>query len=338
MINYRKLLIIPILALIVGAIFWLEKTKVKPLPITQSSEIPPVTIESTTTIPQVETRPEVKKTEKKYERVKEITLPSGFINTPAFKIADFVGKKVILVDFWTYTCINCQRTQPYLNAWYEKYHDKGLEIIGVHTPEFGFEKVYANVQKAVTEAGIKYPVVLDNDYGTWQAYGNRFWPRKYLVDLEGNIVFDHVGEGAYDLTERKIQELLAVKADLATPQLTNKDIIGGSLTPEIYLGTSRANPQNPVELKGNWVRESEFSRGAAGAEIILNYAAKNVFMVAGSASPVKVKVYQDDVFLKEITVQANALYTLVENPAPSAHSLRLLVEDPGFEIFTFTFG
>ncbi len=140
----------------------------------------------------------------------EIQNPAGFVNTndQPFKIADYVGKQVILLDVMTYSCINCQRTFPYVNSWYEKYKDEGLIVIGVHTPEFAYEKDKANVEKAFAEFGIKFPTVLDNDYGTWRALGNRYWPRMYLIDIHGNIVYDHIGEGAYDETEAKIQELL----------------------------------------------------------------------------------------------------------------------------------
>src|SRR3989338_2998501 len=136
---------------------------------------------------------------KQYQLAKEITTPDGFINTDDKPIIlnDLIGKKVILMDFWTYSCINCQRTTPYLNSWYEKYKDAGLEIIGMHTPEFDFEKKYENVEKAVKQFGIKYPVVLDNDRATWQAYKNYYWPHKYLIDIDGFIIYDHIGEGGY---------------------------------------------------------------------------------------------------------------------------------------------
>jgi len=123
-------------------------------------------------------------------------------------LRDLQGK-VVLIDFWTYTCINCQRSLPYVTAWDEKYRDSGLVVIGVHTPEFQFEKKLENVQEAVRTYNIKYPVALDNDYKTWKAYNNLYWPAKYLIDKNGMIVYKRFGEGAYEQTEAKIQELLA---------------------------------------------------------------------------------------------------------------------------------
>ena len=137
----------------------------------------------------------------------EIRGISGWINSQPLKIGGLLGK-VVLVDFWTYTCVNCIRTFPYLRQWHEKYADDGLVIIGVHTPEFTFEKDIQNVRKAVEKYGIRWPVALDNDYVTWESYGNRYWPAKYLIDKNGAIRYTHFGEGAYGETESRIRELL----------------------------------------------------------------------------------------------------------------------------------
>lgn len=137
--------------------------------------------------------------------------PSGFVNSEPFKLADYIGKKVILVEFITYTCINCQRTFPYLKQWYETYQKDGLLVVGIHTPEFAFEKDRANVVGAMKKEGISFPVVQDNDFQTWNAYGNRFWPHRYVIDYDGKVVFDHAGEGAYTETEAVIKLLLANK-------------------------------------------------------------------------------------------------------------------------------
>jgi len=132
-----------------------------------------------------------------------------WINSEPFTLSDQMDKgMVVLVDFWTYTCINCIRTMPYLRDWHEKYADKGLVILGVHTPEFEFEKVYENVVEAVKKFGLKYPIVQDNDFGTWNAFSNRSWPAKYLIDANRTIRYSHFGEGSYDETEAAIRELL----------------------------------------------------------------------------------------------------------------------------------
>lgn len=263
----------------------------------------------------------------KYRTVRELVKPSGFVNTAPFMLKDIVGKKVILIDFWTYSCINCERTTPYLNAWYEKYKDQGLEIVGVHTPEFEFEKNYANVQTAVMRAHIKYPVVLDNDYGTWSAYGNRFWPRKYLVDINGNIVYDHIGEGAYDETERKIQELLneriqafgekeKVAGGLAEPQEVIPVGEGEPISPETYFGAARNEylgngakgitgiqtfseahfPKGSYyfNLAGEWDITSEYAENkSSNAKIVVKYRAKNVYLVARASQNVSLQILLD---------------------------------------------
>lgn len=268
----------------------------------------------------------------KYERAKEIMDPHGFINLPAGKsdltVAELVGKKVVLVDFWTYSCINCQRTTPYLNAWYEKYKDQGLEIIGVHTPEFSFEKDRENVVAAVKRLGIAYPVVLDNAYATWSAYRNRFWPRKYLIDIDGFIVYDHIGEGGYEETEEKIQAALAERADIlrtgtliaggtVNPALgADLPPVGGSISPETYFGaarngyfgngasgvrgeqTLRYDPEqvlaHTLYLDGVWNITEEYAENkSAGAKIAYRYRAKNVYLVGSAASPVRVRLYRD---------------------------------------------
>ena len=234
---------------------------------------------------------DVKEKSSNYELAKEITTPDGFINTDGKHLAinDFIGKKVILIDFWTYSCINCQRTTPYLNSWYEKYKDKGLVIIGIHTPEFEFEKDYNNVKAAVEKFGIKFPVVLDNDYSTWSAYRNLYWPRKYLIDIDGYIVYDHIGEGGYEETEQKIQKALSEKMAV----LNEKGVIDQSLTkesynqisqisPETYFGSARNDQQANLLFPSNsWNITPEFAQNtSANANIVYTYTAKDVFFVA----------------------------------------------------------
>ncbi|MDB5188101.1 MAG: hypothetical protein JWO50_621 [Candidatus Kaiserbacteria bacterium] len=259
-----------------------------------------------------------------YNRAPEITNPSGYINTNGqpITINEFKGKKVVLVDIWTYSCINCQRTIPYLKEWYAKYHDQGLEIIGIHTPEFAFEKVQSNVEQAVKSFGILWPVVLDNEYGTWNAFGNQFWPRKYLIDSDGFIVYDHAGEGNYDVTEKAIQKALAERAQIlgqtapipsgtvATPPPVS--IEAGS--PETYFGASRNEffgngipgtsgkntftiqdsiADNTLYLGGTWNILDEYAESIANSSVAYKYTAKGVYLVAGANNPITVEVQLD---------------------------------------------
>lgn len=262
----------------------------------------------------------------KYARAPEIKSPSGYVNTDGkpITIGEFRGKKVVLIDFWTYSCINCQRTLPYLKAWYDKYKDQGLEIIGIHTPEFAFEHVQSNVEKAVADFGLKYPSVLDNDYGTWSAFGNQFWPRKYLIDLDGFIVYDHAGEGNYAETEGAIQKALMERASiLGTPEnisgtVNPSDVIavdsGKVKSPEIYFGSGRneylgngivgrsgtqnlinpsSNQPNTLYLGGVWNFSSEYAESKSAGTITFTYNAKDVYFVASATSGVKVKLTLD---------------------------------------------
>lgn len=258
--------------------------------------------------------------DKKYPKYVEIQKPSGFVNTEKITIEELVGKKVILVDILTYSCINCIRTFPYLNTWYEKYKDNGLEIVGIHTPEFAFEKKLENVQEAMKKYGIKFPVVLDNDFATWNAYNNRYWPHKYLIDIDGNIVYDHIGEGGYEETEKKIQELLEqrkqklgmtneVEKDMAQPAGVETVNSGRGQSPEIYFGAARnaglgngkikvgvvqtfTEPKeiepNTLYLVGDWSFTEEYAENkSANAKIIFKYQAQKVFFV-GSSEPANV--------------------------------------------------
>ncbi|MEK7093773.1 MAG: redoxin domain-containing protein [Patescibacteria group bacterium] len=287
---------------------------------------------------------------KKYGRVKDISTPDGFINLPNgqadFKLADIVGKKVILIDFWTYSCINCQRTTPYLNAWYQKYKDQGLEIVGIHTPEFDFEKNYDNVSRATKDIGIKFPVVLDNDYSTWTAYQNRFWPRKYLIDIDGFIIYDHIGEGAYDETEKKIQEALNERSKVLGMQTTIlsgtvlvNDVTVSSASPETYFGSLRnenfgnGTPgklgteflsesgvvlPNKLYLMGKWNLTPEYAEtsadvgsGQVGSDRInYRYQAKGVYLVAGSANDreIEIEVLRDGQSLSTASAGSDVIF------------------------------
>lgn len=353
-----RLTLLAVVLVIGAAIYYLESHQPGPNSSTSVTELTPNNMPTS-------------EKEQKFAKAKELVTPTGFINTAPLKLSDVVGRQVILVDFWTYSCINCQRTLPYLNAWHDKYKDQGLTIVGVHTPEFEFEQKKENVQAAVDKYAIKYPIVLDNNYATWQAYGNRYWPRKYLIDIDGYIVYDHIGEGAYEETEQKIQELLQERAErlhtneaiapgVAKP--TNAVVASRDVgSPEVYFGSQRnellhngtplqtgiqnlprpdTTALNQLFLVGQWNIQPEYAEnGAAPATILFRYKAKNVYMVASAKTPVTVSVIQDGKRVDEkITIQADQLYTLIENDDSGEHTLELIIESSGLKAFTFTFG
>jgi cytochrome c biogenesis protein CcdA/thiol-disulfide isomerase/thioredoxin len=255
----------------------------------------------------------------------ELASIDGYINTSGqpVTIGQFKGNKVVLIDFWTYSCINCQREIPYVEMWQKKYADQGLEIIGVSTPEFAFEHVLGNVQSAVQRFGITYPVVLDNEYATWNAFGNQFWPRVYLIDIDGYVVYDHAGEGDYDKTELAIQRALRerqVRLGIATSTFAAPGAPSGAVevdqaqlgSPETYFGSNRneflgngspgtsgvsffEEPQsvapNTLYLIGKWDIEPEFAQttpdvgsAAIGSDRVdYMYHAQHLYWVAGAA-------------------------------------------------------
>lgn len=256
-----------------------------------------------------------------------------WFNTKPLSIKELKGK-VVLVDFWTYTCINCIRTLPYLKSWHEKYSDKGLVIVGVHAPEFEFEKDSVNVADAIKDFGIEYPIMQDNDYATWRAYQNRYWPAKYLIDKEGNIRYTHFGEGDYDETEAAIQELLSLSAPIA-----NSNYRTYGRTPELYLGTSRWADYAGLRLVGDWQRGEESSTPKSGATLELKFDAKSAHLVMTPiGGPARVEVYVDDKLVKTIEVTKNMLYDLVDLDSPGVHDLRLVFPAGEVELFAFTFG
>ena len=346
----RRNILLAIVLLAVGAAIWYLEAQ-KP-PMTLSSNAPDVTTTDVTM-----TRDQKAK---QYQPAKELVDPSGFLNSQPFKLSDLIGKKVILLDFWTYSCINCQRTLPYMNAWYQKYRDQGLEIVGVHTPEFDFEKNPENVKEAIKQFGIQYPVVLDNNYGTWNAYANRYWPRKYLIDIDGYVVYDHIGEGSYEETEREIQALLKerqtalgeqdqvkISTDLTHPNNAESAETTGPMTPETYFGASRNErlgngvratvgeqqfsppPSMSVDtpyLLGSWSIQPEYAEAkSSGAGMVIKYRAAKVFFVASADHPVTVRVRRDGQALTDTRgrdVAPDSTVTVQED------RLYRIVEDP----------
>jgi thiol-disulfide isomerase/thioredoxin len=243
--------------------------------------------------------------------------------------------KVVLIDYWTYTCINCIRTLPYVKSWWTKYKDKGLVIVGVHTPEFEFEKNADNVEKAIKNFGITYPVMQDNNYDTWNAYNNDSWPAEYLIDKSGKIRFKHIGEGDYDGSEKHIQELLAVDMPIQNPTYTID-----ALSPETYLGRGRGDYSNIVTT-GAFIQSEEFTHPKTNATLTYRFNAKDVYLVMRPTLAnvtARVRVLLDGKLQKEITIDTDKLYTLIELPKAGAHTLKLEFLDDNVDLFAFTFG
>jgi cytochrome c biogenesis protein CcdA/peroxiredoxin len=309
-----------------------------------------------------------------YQIAPEIISGGEWLNSEPLTLKQLQAEnKVVLVDFWTYSCINCIRTLPYLKTWHEKYSGKGLTIIGVHAPEFEFEKDIENVTQAVEDFAIQYPVVQDNNFETWRAYNNRYWPAKYLIDSKGKIRYTHFGEGNYDETEKMIQSLLfEAGMELADTSVNNPDYTNYSQTPELYLGYKRLNafsspeeiienevstytvpeslPGNSFALNGEWLISDEASAGEAQSELHLNFNAKDVYLVmsAGDDTETEVNVYLDDNLVETssgvdviegtVLVKEDRLYHLIKLDEPGEHTLKLEFPDGNIQAFAFTFG
>ena len=257
----------------------------------------------------------------KLRKAPDVTNGSGYINTSQEKLANITEGNVVLYDIWTYSCINCIRTLPYITAWDEKYRDEGLVIIGIHTPEFEFEKDKENVSIAVEKFGIDYPVVLDNEKEIWNALQNNYWPRKYLVDHDGYIRYDHIGEGSYKETEEVIQELLRERSESLGIKPNNLELLeldefkhSTFRTPELYFGYHFTSGRNqignnqgfnpnmiveyeiPLETKqhyfyldGMWENKQDSMKlVTSDGSILLNYNAKQVNIVASNNSELEI--------------------------------------------------
>lgn len=272
--------------------------------------------------------------------------------------------KVVLVDFWAYSCINCQRATPHLLAWDKAYKSLGLQIVGIHSPEFAFEKDAGNLQSAIRKEGIGYPVGQDNNLATWTAYRNQYWPAKYLVDAGGTVRSIKFGEGDYGQTEDQIRRLLTdanpeIKLPAPVDGTVKADSIGAEgTTPETYLAYSRStnlngtgkltpnktvafglNPQQPNDtysLGGSWAVGTQSVTSTKGSQVRLNYQAAKVFHVLSGEGTVTVSVPgRPD---KTITVKGTPnLYELVNQPQPERQTMTLTYS-PGISAFTFSFG
>ncbi len=293
-----------------------------------------------------------------------------WLNSNPLTLQELKGK-VVLIDFWTYSCINCVRTLPYVTKWDRTYRDKGLVIIGVHAPEFEFEKSKTNVEAALAAHQIEYPVALDNRFDTWTAFKNRYWPAHYLIDKEGKVVYTHFGEGNYAQTENNIRHLLglnkkATSANTETPFSQHQ-------SPETYLGNARAAnfvspqgiklgkkqdytspkfiPLNSWALTGTWTFGSEhITAEKTGAALHYNFNAKKVFLVLGTKTgkPVKATLTLNgepigsaagkDAPEGVITVDTHTIYELVNQHGINNGVLQITAENSGLEAYAFTFG
>lgn len=268
-----------------------------------------------------------------------------WINSEGYTSLEELKGKVILIDFWTYSCINCIRTLPYLNSWNERYRDDGLVILGIHTPEFAFERVPKNVENAVNEHGISYPVALDNNFRTWRNYENRFWPAKYLIDQEGQLRYYHFGEGDYEETELAITSLLGIKAKGKVKEAQTK--VKGSLrTKETYLGTQRRSSfpgkdaqvlqRHEWTVSGSWDEDEEkiFSTKLPASLRMKFYAKEANLVLDGSA---EAEIYIDGVFEKKISIQEAKLYNIYTG-IEGEHDLEIIFNGSSIEAFAWTFG
>jgi thiol-disulfide isomerase/thioredoxin len=317
----------------------------------------------------------------RFKKAPELVWIEYYINTTPEELKKEIDGKVVLYDIWTYSCINCIRTLPYITAWDEKYADEGLLVIGIHSPEFEFEKNIENVKMAVNKYGIRYPVVLDNEMKTWKAFENRYWPRKYLADHEGYIRYEHIGEGAYDETEQMIQQLLNERAlNLGINVASVESLVGlkefehsNFRTPELYFGYNFAVGRNQLGNSEGFIPEKEVQYTAPDdlqqhyfyldgtwknlkgsmklvsdrGSIKLPYHAKEVNIVAANNAnleiyldgvPIDFIYAGDDVKEHMLKVSAPRLYNIAKSETASSHLLEIVVTNPGFEIYTFTFG
>jgi cytochrome c biogenesis protein CcdA/thiol-disulfide isomerase/thioredoxin len=288
---------------------------------------------------------------------------TAWLNTPGGKpltMSQLRGK-VVLVDFWTYSCINCQRTLPHVEAWYRDYAKDGLVVVGVHTPEFAFEHVVSNVRTEAAAFGVHYPVAIDDNYDTWNAYDNEYWPADYLIDAQGNVRHVHFGEGDYSTTEQLIRELLAdAHPHLTLPPATDVPNLTptGEMNPETYVGYDRLQylvPSNAVAentpatyqfpqtlplgglgLSGTWTEHAEEATAGPAAELELGFLAKDVYLVLGGQGTVSVSVNGHPA----TTIRVGGvpgLYTLYQASSTGSGTLVLHVS-PGVQAYDFTFG
>jgi len=293
----------------------------------------------------------------------------SWLNSTPITMESLKGK-VVLVDFWTYSCINCVRTLPHITEWDKKYSDKGLVIIGIHSPEFEFEKNEANVKAALIKYGITYPVALDNKLDTWVNFKNQFWPAHYLIDQDGRVVYTHFGEGEYDVTENNIRTLLGLN-QVVSP-VAEQQVVTRGQTPETYLGSHRAAnfsspesltggaqvfsipnslPLNKWALSGKWnVEKERIKAEESGAKLRFHFNSGKVFVVLGTkdGSPLDAIVTVNgnapgmssgkDAPEGKLIVHSHALYEIIDQKSVKKGTLEITTLQAGLEAYAFTFG
>ncbi len=291
----------------------------------------------------------------------------GWLNSTPLTLADLRGK-VVLIDFWTFSCVNCVRTIPHLKVLYNAYKQDGFVIVGVHSPEFDFEKVPANVAAAVQRLGVTWPVAIDSEMATWNAYQNQSWPAEYLLDQQGRVAYTSIGEGDYAQTDAAVAELLKVH----TAALPSSTPVPGNTTPELYAGSIRGQladnvpygspgspsvyadhgppqQQDAIQVTGTWTDQGQYLQADGAGHVRLNFTADSVYVVAGTPGAtlhVSVKVDGKSVAAGNggsalsgsgFTVTRQDLFQLLSGTSPGYHLIDLTVP-AGFRLYTFTFG
>ena len=297
------------------------------------------------------------------DSVPSVVGAKGWINSPPLGPAELRGK-VVLYDFWTFSCVNCQRTLPHLRALYDRYHGDGLIIVGIHSPEFDFEKDHDNVARAVQHYGVTWPVALDDDMAIWNAFANQAWPAEYLTDRGGRLRQVRFGEGEYDAKENDVRTLLGIPAGAPRATTVGADEIeSAAITPEIHFGLgfggaqlassrepltkgTRAYtladpvPQDTFALSGLWsATDQSVAAADANVALVLRYRGAEVNVVAGASQPTAVTVELDGAPLTMLTVNEHDLYNVVSNGPAGYHTLTFRPQGPpAVEMFAFTFG
>jgi thiol-disulfide isomerase/thioredoxin len=286
----------------------------------------------------------------------EFQIAEKWINSNPLRMADLRGK-VVLVNFWTYTCINSLRPMTHLKKWHQQYKDRGLVVIGIHTPEFGFEAIPSNVADAIQRLEIQFPVGQDNEYATWKAYQNWAWPAFYLVDQKGHIALMRYGEGEYDKIENKLRDLLGITPPVGVDNGTD---LGRIQSPEMYFGTAHGEFQsaqqrpgsgtrsytlpkalelNKFALEGTWLREEERANlSSDNGRISFRFNAAKLHLVTGSKTPLEIIVRVDGGKPSRMSIATPRLYTLFDSNDYREHTLEVEIPSRGLDIYSVTFG